>query len=109
MQTIPSIKSNHMATEYKITLHARTVSGYETIAEFFVGSDRQAANKLFKSLKGSPDNLENGVLLMELHEIDHSLLFDMQLLQCTLDQVAENCRLITKNQFKAINLNNPIH
>ena len=96
-----------MAIEYKITLHARTVSGYETIAEFFVGSDRQAANKLFESLQGSPDNLEQGVLLMELHEIEHSLLFDVQLIQCTLDEVAVNCRLITKSRFKAFNLNNP--
>jgi hypothetical protein len=93
-----------MATEYRIALHARTVSGYDTIAEFFIGRDRAAANELFKNLNGSPDNLEDGVLLMELCEISRSLPVDIQMIQCTLDQVASNCRSITKNQFRLLNL-----
>jgi hypothetical protein len=97
-------KNNHMAIEYRIALHARTTSGFETIGEFFFGSDRQAANELFKTLKGSADQIEDGILLMELREINRDLPFDIQLIHCTLDQVADNCRLITKNHFKTLNL-----
>jgi hypothetical protein len=93
-----------MATEYRVALHARTASGFDTIGEFYIGHDRRTANQLFKTLKGSPDNIENGVLFMELREISRGLPLDIQIVHCTLDEVAENCRLITKNQFKAINL-----
>jgi hypothetical protein len=93
-----------MAIEYRIAIHARTSSGFDTIGEFFIGSDRQEANQLFKSLKGSPDNLEDGVLIMDLRELNRGLLFDVHMIQCTLDQVADNCRLITKHQFRALNL-----
>jgi hypothetical protein len=55
-----------MAIEYRIAIHARTASGFDTIGEFFIGSDRHQANQLFKSLKGSPDNLEDGVLIMDV-------------------------------------------
>jgi hypothetical protein len=93
-----------MAIEYRIAIHARTSSGFDTIGEFFIGTDRQEANQLFKSLKGSPDNLEDGVLIMDLRELNRGLLFDVHMIQCTLDQVADNCRLITKHQFRALNL-----
>jgi hypothetical protein len=93
-----------MAIEYRIAIHARTASGFDTIGEFFIGTDRRQANQLFKSLKGSPDNLEDGVLIMDLRELNRGLLFDVHMIQCTLDQVADNCRLITKHQFRALNL-----
>ena len=93
-----------MAIEYRIVLHARTASSLETLVEFFIGSDRHAANELFNTLKGSPDDIEHGLLLMELQEISRNLPFDIQMLHCTLDQVAENCRTIAKNQFRTLNL-----
>ncbi len=91
-----------MATEYRVALHARTGSGFETIGEFFINSDRQAAEELFKTLKGSPHDINDGVLLMELREIIRGLPVDIQMIHCTLDEVAENVRLITINQFKAL-------
>jgi hypothetical protein len=93
-----------MPTEFRIAVYARTTSAFDTIGEFFIGSDREDACQLFKSLKGSPDDLEDGVLLMDLRELNRSLVFDIHMIQCTLDQVADNCRLITKHQFKALNL-----
>jgi hypothetical protein len=39
-----------------------------------------------------------------LREINRNLPFDIQMIHCTLDELADNCRLITKNQFKKINL-----
>jgi hypothetical protein len=95
-----------MSTEYRIAVHARTTSGFDTIGEFYVGTDRREASQLFKSLKGSADDLEDGVLVMDLRELNRGLLFDIHMIQCTLDEVAENCRLITKHQFKTLNLKN---
>jgi hypothetical protein len=53
-----------MAIEYRIALHARTTSGFDTFGEFFIGNDRQAAKELFNSLKGSPDDVQEGLLIM---------------------------------------------
>lgn len=93
-----------MAIEYRIALHARTASGFDTFAEFFIGNDSQAAKELFKALEGSSDDVGEGLLLVELREINRNLPVDIQLIHCTLDQLAENCRLIAKNQFKTLNL-----
>ena len=93
-----------MAIEYRIALHTRSASGFDTFGEFFIGNDRQAAKELFGNLKGSPDSVEDGLLIMELREINRNLPFDIQMINCTLDQLADNCRLITKNQFKTITL-----
>ncbi len=61
-----SPKNDRMNTEYRIALHARTASGFETLAELYIGHDRRAANQLFRTLKGSPDDSEKGLLFMEL-------------------------------------------
>jgi len=94
-----------MCKEYRITLHARTTEGFDTFGEFFIGNDRQAAKELFDQLKGSGEDVEDGLLIMELREINRNLPFDIQMKNCTLDQLADNCRLITKNQFKTVTLN----
>jgi hypothetical protein len=93
-----------MALEYRIALHARTASGFDTFAEFFIGNDRHTAKELFKTLHGSSDDISDGLLLVELREINRNLPVDIQLIHCTLDQLADNCRLIAKNQFKTLNL-----
>jgi hypothetical protein len=93
-----------MAIEYRIALHARTSSGLETFGEFFIGTDRQAAKELFNTLKGSSEGINDSLLLMELCEINRNLPLDIRMIHCTLDEVADNCRLITKGQFKARNL-----
>jgi hypothetical protein len=46
-----------MAIEYRIALHARTSSGFETFGEFFIGCDRQAAKEIFNSLHGTPEGI----------------------------------------------------
>ncbi len=93
-----------MAIEYRIALSARTTSGFDTFGEFFIGNDRQAAKQLFNSLTGSTDDVQGGLLIMELREINRNLPFDIKMISCTLDQLSENCRLITKSQFKTFNL-----
>jgi hypothetical protein len=96
-----------MAIEYRIALHARTASGFDTFGEFFIGNNRRAANELFKTLKGSIEHIEDGVLLMELREVNRNLPFDIKMIHCTLDEVADNCRLITKSQFNTLNFKEP--
>lgn len=88
-----------MAREYRIALHGKTTSGFEKYAEFFIGNDPVAARQLFSRLKGSNDQLDSGVLLMELREMCRELPLDIQFKSCALDELAENCRIITRQIF----------
>ena len=88
-----------MTREYRIALHTKTASGFEKYAEFFVGDDPATARQLFNRLKGSKDQIDGGILLMELREICRGLPLDMQFKSCTLDELAENCRIITREIF----------
>jgi hypothetical protein len=93
-----------MKSEYQIALHSKTPTGFETYAEFHIGTDEAAANRLFRSLKGSPDNIGDGILLMELRAICRGLPIDIRMIRCTLDEVTENCRIITKHCFNSFNV-----
>jgi hypothetical protein len=92
-----------MTSEYRIALHTKTRAGFENYAEFYIGGDESQANELFRRLKGSPDNIDDGVLLIELRAICRGLPVDMRMLQCTLDEMTENCRIITKHVFNSFN------
>jgi len=93
-----------MNSEYRIALHGKTPTGFETYAEFHIGTDRAAANRLFGQLKGSPDHIEDGILFMELQSIHRGLPIDIRMIRCTLDELTENCRAITKCLFNLFSL-----
>jgi len=96
-----------MENEFRILIHTRTSAGFETLGEFYVGTDEARAVRLFRSLKGSPDNIDNGLLIMELSSICRGLPLDIQMIHCTLDELAENCRTITKHVFNSLNFGKP--
>jgi hypothetical protein len=91
-----------MESEYRIALHGKTPTGYETYGMFYIGNDSVEVNRLFHHLKGCRQHREEGLLLMELQAIYRGLPIDMQMIHCTLEDVAENTRLITKYLFKSL-------
>ena len=93
-----------MAEEYQIVLHMKTSDGFESYAEFYIGINPTEARQLFRSLKGSSEDFSEGMILMELRIISRGLPLDVQMKYCTLTEVTENCRLITKHVFKSLNL-----
>lgn len=93
-----------METTFYILLHVRTPRGLETFGKFYIGNDRTAAYTLFNSLKGNPSMGEKAVLFAELMETRHELPVNIKMLACTLDELSENCRTITKEVFRLHNL-----
>lgn len=71
---------------------------------FFIGTSEQAAKELFENLKGSPDALEDGLLFVELRRVFRGLPIDIRMIGCTLEEMMENVRTITKHQFKSRSL-----
>lgn len=89
-----------MKTTFYILLHVKTPKDIQTFGKFYIGNDRNAAYKLFNSLKGSTDLNGNCVLFAELMETQRDLPVNIKMLACTLNELAENCRIITKEIFK---------
>jgi hypothetical protein len=90
-------------TIFYIVLNTKTSDGVEVISKFFVGNDRRAANKIFKALKGTDIN-DKTILSLELMETVNGLPVNIKMISCTLEEIAENCRIITKEVFKLLNM-----
>lgn len=93
-----------METKFYILLSMKTPTGPESFAQFFVGNNRAATQAIFRKLKGTPDIDEKSVLYLDFMETNDSLPMNLELISCTLEQLAENCKLITKEIFKLKNL-----
>jgi hypothetical protein len=88
-----------MASEYHIAILIKTLTGFETCGEFFVGRSSVEANHLFSNLRGRVIEIQEGILILELRTISRGLPIDVQMLSCTLDELGENCKTITKYLF----------
>ena len=93
-----------MQTKFYIICHLTTPTGPEAYGRFEIGNDRMAAYQLFARLKGDKEVNERNMLCMELMETENELPVNINMLSCTLDQLTENCRIITKEVFNHRNL-----
>ncbi|HET9430386.1 MAG TPA: hypothetical protein VFO70_04375 [Chitinophagaceae bacterium] len=91
-------------TDFIIVFNMKTTDGFESYAKFYLGNDRRLAEVLFSNLIGTKDVTEDSILYIELMEINKGLPVNLQMLRCTLEELAENCKLITRETFKFHNL-----
>lgn len=88
-----------MFQEYRITIHLKTLHGFETFGEFFLGTSGTEAQDLFRKLKGTPIQDQEGILIMELTSLVRGLPVEVKMLSCSLEELGENCKMITKYLF----------
>jgi hypothetical protein len=93
-----------MDTLFCLVITLKTPGGTENIAHFHLGADRKKAIAIFQKLKGTTDINENNVLSIEFRETKEDLPVNLKMISCTLEQIAENCRLVTKELFKNYNV-----
>ena len=73
-------------------------------AKFFLGNNREIAYAIFKKLKGSDEVNEMSVLFMDFIETWEGLPKNLKVKSCTLQELSENCSIITRELFKFANL-----
>lgn len=95
-----------METQFYITFTLKTGKGLESFAKFFIGNNRERAYNIFQELEGIHDVCENNVLFIDFIETKEGLPINLNVITCTLDQLARNCRTIVKELFKSENLEN---
>jgi hypothetical protein len=91
-----------MDTRFYILISIKTLEGIESFAQFFIGNDRQRGYAIFSKLKGSDETDEGKLLFMEFMETVNGLPANLKIIHCNLDQLAGNCRIITKEIFKQV-------
>jgi hypothetical protein len=89
-----------METLFQISLYIKTPSGFETYGTLDLGEDREQATEIFNQLKGTQDIALHSVLYMDLSEIRDGIPIPMEILHCTLEDIAYNARIITRDVFK---------
>lgn len=89
---------------FYVVLSIRTGDGFESFGKFNLGNKRKAAADVFHQLKGSPAVNEKTMLTIDLVEIVNGLPLNLQILGCTLEELAYNAKIITKETFKLLNL-----
>ena len=89
---------------FYVLLSIRTVDGFESFGKFNLGNNRDVAANVFRQFKGTAEVDEQTVLTIELMETVKELPVNLNMLACTLEELAFNCKLISKETFKLHNL-----
>ena len=93
-----------MDSLFQISLNLKTPSGFETYGTFDLGADREQALAIFGELKGTPEIAKNSILYMDFSEIRDGIPMPIEIMHCTLDEIAYNARIITREIFKNLSL-----
>ena len=93
-----------MKTAFYIELSLKTPDGPEPYGRFYIGNNREKAYNLFHMLHGTDHVNDKNVLYIDLMETVQGLPVNLKMISCTLEQLALNCRTITKKLFSAANL-----
>ncbi len=91
-------------TRYYIKFTLKTANGFESFGQMFIGNDKTTAYDIFSRLKGNEEVNETNILQLDFIETKEGLPVDLKVLHCTLNEMSENCKIITKEVFKYFNL-----
>lgn len=91
-------------TKFYIQLNIKTSDDFKCYGKFALGGSRKFANALFLKMQGSEKVDDQSILQLEFVETRNELPINVQVIGCSLDQLAENCKTITKEVFKFSNL-----
>ena len=93
-----------MDKQYFIELGFKTPHGPEIAARFFAGSNCKRAHAIFSKLQGNRNISDINVMFLSFVETSDGLPVDLDMIGCTLDQLGENCKVITNELFKIYSL-----
>jgi len=93
-----------METVFCISINIRSGTGYELLGKFMLGCNRQFAIAVFKQLKGNVSIINDEPIQLDFIESRNGLPVHLEVMSCSLNQLAENTRLITKEKFMLLNM-----
>ncbi|MEP7375276.1 MAG: hypothetical protein ABI675_17885 [Chitinophagaceae bacterium] len=91
-------------TSIYIAISIQTCDGPQRFGRFEIGQDKEAAQQLFKKLKGSPEVNLKDMLYIEFMELVNGLPVNLDVLTCDLQELGTNTMLISQEIFRLANL-----
>jgi hypothetical protein len=91
-------------TRYNIIVNIKTIGGYVEIAYFQLTGNAEEATTIFSNLQGNADADPNAKLRLDLVEWNGKLGLILTTLDCTLHELSENIKYLTKELFRIYNL-----
>lgn len=89
---------------YQIVQSMRVAANYIQTGHFILINDKEAAVSLFARLEGRRHVSDVAMLTLELREQNAGREVVLGLLECTLSEMTDNCRMITLETFRLLNL-----
>ncbi len=90
-----------MDTVYNIVVSIRTMQGMMETGTFYLGTDNDFAHGVFDSLQGDLTADDDVLIRIDLEKKDRNTLpVRLKRISCTLNQYADNCKIITRDVFK---------
>jgi len=89
---------------YRIVVNMRVAEGYMETGIFFIGNDKDAALKIFYELEGNREVSSSSILRLDLIEQTEGVDTIWDSLECSIGEMADNIRTITKETFRLLNL-----
>lgn len=89
-----------MDTQFYIIFNMRASDGWVQFGKFLIGNDRGTAKHLFGLLRGTPNVQEDYPLTIDFVETVNGLPVNLDMINCTLQQLQENTGTITKELFR---------
>ena len=90
-----------MDTQFYVRFIMKTANGSNTFGNFFIGNSRMRAKAIFKNLRGNIKVNESDPLQLEFMETRDGIPVNLDVISCTLQELGENCKVITKELFKS--------
>lgn len=97
----PNLTVSKMENAYNIVVSIRTLQGMMEVGNFYLGTDEDFVQSVFDSLQGDLSADDDLLICIDLENKSNGLLpVRLKRISCTLDQYAENCKIITRDVFK---------
>jgi hypothetical protein len=93
-----------METQFDLVLSLKTPKGFIDYGWYPLGSNPQFADQLFSQMKGSDTLADGSVLHIDLVETKDGLPDKVKSMSCSLDELCENVKLISREMFRIKNL-----
>jgi len=95
-----TFKDTPMNIEYHLIFCLKIPYGLQNLATFNLGHHKGRAAAIFQRLKSSDAESARSILQMEFAEIKDGIPFPIEILHCTIDDIASNARVITRDLYK---------
>ncbi|MEO6832169.1 MAG: hypothetical protein ABI378_07240 [Chitinophagaceae bacterium] len=95
---------NSKIDQFRIVINMRVADGFMETGNLFIGSDKDAAIKLFSELEGKSDVSTSSLLRLDLKEHAEGMDVLWHSLECSLSEMGDNMKMITKETFRLLNL-----